>query len=140
MCHQIHITTCSYKELKTMSYTPGEWDEDYSDEVDTGEIRDGHHDLLTAILHRSIIDYLDDQKCDQKPSHRLDAHRFFFPPEDTDIPFSFHWIASHLAGENVEGFKETIRKNLLSAKTVTELKAEHPGRFDPRLQRGRLLL
>lgn len=97
--------------------------------------------LLMAVVHRAVIDYLDDTH-DRKvksvyarePSNRAKAEAFLFEEaqDDHNEPFTFRWIAEHLS-DNPDAFMADIRAKLLRAPKRKEVR-ETQGMFTNRFQ------
>jgi hypothetical protein len=129
MCHQISM------QENTAAHHPL-FDHD-------GNQYSNHHNLLLAVLHRSILDYLDDTR-DRKVASvysrginiRLEAEHYLFKdtPNDHLEPFSFAWIAEHVATDP-EGFIEGIRRRLKDAPKRREVR-ETLGLYANRFRKG----
>ena len=105
-----------------------------------------HHQLLLAVLHRAIIDYLDDthdtqaarraQGYRKSPTTRTEAEWYFFREGNGDRhePFSFAWIAEHIA-DDPSGFMAGIRRRLKDAPKRTQVRQEL-GRYENVFRKG----
>jgi hypothetical protein len=91
---------------------------------------DKYRNLLMAVVHRAVIDYLDDTHdrvvssvYAREPSLRAKAQMFLFDEaqDDHSEPFTFRWIAEHLS-EDADAFMASIRAKVLKAPKRTEVR------------------
>ncbi|TXH14445.1 MAG: hypothetical protein E6R03_09285 [Hyphomicrobiaceae bacterium] len=121
------------KQLPTVDDTLGDFVSGLSGNLATFS---PYHLLLAAVLHRSVLDYLDDtgtlcrkpnlpESAYQKERDRLDAVEFFNYRGDGDDmtpkPFSFRWIAEHLSASDPDGFMERVLRTLETAPRRSKL-------------------
>jgi hypothetical protein len=99
--------------------------------------------LLMAVVHRAVIDYLDDTHdravasvYTREPSLRAKAQMFLFEEahDDHKEPFTFRWIAEHLS-EHPSAFMDGIRARLLKAPKRREVR-ETQGLYANRFRKG----
>jgi hypothetical protein len=109
-------------------------------EDDLSTPHDKCRNLLLAIIHRAVLDYLDDTHdravasvYAREPSNRAKAAASLFEEaqDDRSEPFTFRWIAEHLS-DAPEAMMAGIRSRLLKApkrKEVRETQGLYANRF-----------
>ena len=128
MCHQISMQENTTAHQPLFDYDGNQYSR--------------YHNLLLAVVHRAIIDYLDDThdrnvaSVYREPSLRAKAQMYLFgeAQDDRSEPFSFRWIAEHIS-DDADALVADIRARLLKAPKRKEVR-ETQGLYANRFRKG----